>query len=416
MTDRLYYTDAYLTEFEACLVSSIERDGRRLAVLDRTAFYPTSGGQPFDTGTLDGARVVEVLDGEDGTVEHVLEGSLGTNLLARLSPPTQSTSHAPSPLVRGRIDWDRRFDHMQQHTGQHVLSAAFDRLHGARTMSFHLGREASTIDLSLDLAPSAVAAAEDGANRIIWENRPVAISFATPEQAASLAFRKEPVRGGLLRIVEVEGFDISACGGTHVNRTGSVGAIVVTGAEKFRGGTRVTFACGGRAVSAYRLLRAATDGSVRLLSVLPAELPAAIARLQADSKESRRQIRELGDRVAGHQADELIACAPVTSGGVRAIVDSMDGSAERLKALAAALTSKSSVVVALVSASSPHLIVVARSQDVAFDAGACLRELIARFGGKGGGRAEMAQAGGLEGPAAAIVEAARTSIASKLSS
>jgi alanyl-tRNA synthetase len=400
MTERLYYTDPYLTDFDARLQSVAEREGRTVLVLDRTAFYPTSGGQPFDTGTLAGIRVLEVVEAENGTIEHVLDGRF---------PPAP-----PALTVHGRIDWNRRFDHMQQHTGQHVLSAAFDRLHQARTMSFHMGREAATIDLAIDLPPAAIASAETEANRIVWEDRPVITSFVTPEQASSLAFRKEPVRAGTLRVVEVEGFDVSACGGTHVARTGAIGVILIAGTEKFRGGTRVTFVCGGRAMASYRTARQAIDGSVRLLSVLPSELPSAIERVQADMKEARRRIKELAGDLAVHEAAALIGRAGET-GSVRIVVESIDGDATRLKDLAGALAGRPTTVAALVSRTSPHLLVVARSGDVALESDEIVREMTKRFGGRGGGRPEMAQAGGLGGPPDAIADAVREAIAARLS-
>jgi len=157
--------------------------------------------------------------------------------------------------VSGAIDWTRRFDHMQQHTGQHVLSAAFDRLLNARTESFHLGAESSTIDLARELSPTEIGRAEDEANRVVWEDRPVAIRFAGPEEVTKLALRKEPKREGTLRLIDVQDFDLSACGGTHVARTGAIGLIAIAATERFRGGSRVTFLCGGRALAGYRALR-----------------------------------------------------------------------------------------------------------------------------------------------------------------
>src|SRR5207248_1258434 len=205
MTDRLYYTDPYLREFDATVQRVETRGGRALVTLDRTAFYPTSGGQPFDTGTLGDLPIVDVVDDEhDGSVKHVVENAADVRV---------------GQTVHGVIDWPRRFDHMQQHSGQHVLSAAFDKLFGVRTVSFHLGAAVSTIDLAREMTAAEIAAAETGANRVVWEDRPVSIRFADAEEAARLPLRKEPARGGVLRLIEVEGFDLSACGGTHVART-----------------------------------------------------------------------------------------------------------------------------------------------------------------------------------------------------
>src|SRR5438034_4512480 len=253
MSNRLYYTDPYLREFDAT-ITRVERDaGRALVTLDRTAFYPTTGGQPFDTGTLGGFPVVDVVDDESGSVTHVIELS-GGDLSA-------------GQAVHGAIDWPRRFDHMQQHTGQHVLSAAFHRLFDVRTVSFHLGATVSTIDLARELAPRDLAAAEGEANRIVWENRPVTIRYADAEDASRMLLRKKPKRGGTLRLIDVEEWDLSACGGTHVARSGAIGVIAIGSWERFKGGQRIEFVCGGRALDRLRSLRDAASAAMRLLSV-----------------------------------------------------------------------------------------------------------------------------------------------------
>lgn len=388
MTERLYYTDAHATEFDATVVAAGEHDGRPWAVLDRTAFYPTSGGQPHDLGELGGAAVVEVTDRDDGTIAHVTDRPL-----------------AGGAAVHGRIDWVRRFDHMQQHTGQHVLSAAFDRLFQARTVSFHLGADACTIDLDRVIAPERVAAAEDEANRIVWEDRPVSVRFVTAAEAAALPLRKEPQREGLLRLVEVADFDLSACGGTHVSRTGAIGVVAVSSWEKFRGGLRVEFLCGARALERFRALRDAVAGSIRALSVAPAELPDAIARAQADNKELRRVLRGLTGQLAVHEAGRLVA-AGTKVGGVTLVAEAFDGwDAAGLKALATAVADRPGCVAVCLSSAPPLLAAVARSADVAVDASVVLKALIAEFGGKGGGRPELAQGGGLAAEPAQVLAA-----------
>src|SRR5690349_18633469 len=271
MTDRLYYADPYLREFDATIERIASRDGRTVVTLDRTAFYPTSGGQPFDTGTLGPFRVVDVVDEDDGTVAHVVEPRTENQ-------EPQNQNQEPGASLHGSIDWPRRFDHMQQHTGQHVLSAAFERLFRIRTVSFHLGAEVSTIDLAREASAAELAAAEAEANRVVWDDRPVAIRYASAEEAAQLPLRKEPKRGGTLRLIDVADFDLSACGGTHVSRTGAIGVIAVARWDRFKGGQRLEFVCGGRALRAYRSLRDSTAASVRLLSVLPDELPGSIER------------------------------------------------------------------------------------------------------------------------------------------
>jgi len=422
MTDRLYYNDPYLQAFDAT-IERVEHRGERLVVtLDRTVFYPSSGGQPFDTGVLGPLRVVDVIDEDDGSITHVVEPGTPNvelrtpNLEPRTPNPEPRTNLErgtlnlePGMTVRGAIDWPRRFDHMQQHSGQHVLSAAFDRLFGVRTVSFHLGAAVSTIDLARDVSPADIAAAEGQANRIVWEDRPVAIRFATAEEAARLPLRKEPVRGGTLRLIDVEGFDLSACGGTHVARTGGIGIIAIASWERFKGGLRIEFLCGGRALGAFRSLRDAVSGSVRLLSVLPAELPASIERLQADAKDQKRSLAALQGELARYRAEELAASAEPTAAG-KLVARAVDADANGQKALATAIAARPGYVVVLVSSSTPALAVVARSPDISLSAQQLLASLMAQFGGRGGGKPEFAQGGGLAASPDAILKAARAAI------
>jgi alanyl-tRNA synthetase len=415
MTDRLYYNDPYLQAFDATIARVDRRDDRLILTLDRSAFYPTSGGQPFDTGRLGLLRVVDVIDEDDGSISHVVEprtpnAEPGTaNPEPRTNPEPGTLNLEPGQPVRGEIDWTRRFDHMQQHTGQHVLSAAFARLFDVRTVSFHLGAAVSTIDLAREMSPAEIAAAEAEANRIVWEDRPVTIRFATAEEAAQLPLRKEPARGGTLRLIDVEGFDLSACGGTHVARTGGVGVIAVASWERFKGGQRIEFLCGGRALNGYRALRDAVTASVRLLSVLPEELPAAIERMQGDAKDQKRSTAALQNDLARYHAEELAAGAEEVS-TYRLVARAVDADANGLKALATAITAKPGYLVILVSSSTPALALVARSAGVNVSAQQLLAALIATFGGRGGGKPELAQGGGLAGSADAILAAARAAI------
>jgi alanyl-tRNA synthetase len=390
MTTRLYYREPYRTAFEAVVISSDTVDGKTYAVLDQTAFYPTSGGQPYDLGELAEARVLDVIDREDGEIVHVLDRTLpvGTR-------------------VSGAIDWSRRFDHMQQHTGQHVLSAAFDRLFKARTESFHLGAVSSTIDLAREVTAAEIASAEDEANRIVWEDRPVGIRFATAEEAAAMPLRKETARTGPLRLIEVDDYDLSACGGTHVARTGAIGVIAIGGAEKFRGGTRVEFLCGGRALARFRSWRDAFAATQRHLSVNPADLAAGVERLQGESKTFQRAIRGLQEQLATHKAAELVARGTRSADRV-VVVEALEGwDAAGLKALAAAAaTHESRAAIALFSTASPALVVVAKGRDAPADAAAVLKLLIAKFGGKGGGKPDLAQGGGLSGSTAQLTRLA----------
>lgn len=403
MTERLYYDDPYLHEFDATVTRVDVRDGHAVIALDRTAFYPTTGGQPFDTGTLGGVPIADVVEGDDGGVEHV--ASAGSN-----GPILQAGAR-----VHGSIDWERRFDHMQQHTGQHVLSAAFHRLFDVRTVSFHLGAEASTIDLAREMTPSEIAAAEVLANRVVWEDRPVTIRYADASAAGALPLRKESRREGRLRLIDVANFDLSACGGTHVARTGAIGVIAVASWERFKGGQRLEFLCGGRALARFRSMRDVVTGSVRLLSVMPDEVAAAIERLQAEVKEQKRAAVALQGELARYRAEEIAAAAERIESPhrvLRAVLRTVDADAGGLKALATTIAARPGYVVVLLSPARPFLVVVARSADVMMPSNQLLASLTAAFGGRGGGKSELAQGGGLDAPAQTILDAARMAIVS----
>ncbi len=390
MTSRLYYDDAYCREFDGMVVGVEQKGSRQVVRLDRSSFYPTSGGQPHDTGSIDSLRVVDVVD-EGGDVVHILEGEL---------------SLTAGRQVHGRIDWPRRFDHMQQHTGQHVLSAACVRLFGVRTESVHLGTEASTIDLARELTAVEIAAAEDESNRIVWEDRPVRVRYAAAEEAATLGLRKPSDRVGTLRLVDIEQFDLSACGGSHVARTGEIGVVAVGSWERFKGGQRLEFLCGGRALSRFRGLRDVTSKAVRLLSVHPDQLPAAIEHLQADAREGARLRTLLEGELGRYRAADLSRTA-ADVGGLHLVLRRIDGEATSLKTLAAAVIATPGFLAILVSRTEPAVLVVAKSKEVNVRCDEVVAALIREFGGRGGGRSDMAQAGGLNGDPDAILAAAR---------
>jgi alanyl-tRNA synthetase len=394
VTERLYYTEPYRTEFEATVLACERQGDRLLAFLDRTAFYPTSGGQPHDTGRLGEAHVIEVLDQEDGRVAHVIDRNVSAG--AR---------------VEGRIDWPRRFDHMQQHTGQHVLSAAFARRCNARTVSFHLGSAASTIDLASGVTPDQIAQAETEANRIVWEDRPVAIRFASAEEAAGLPLRKEPVRAGPLRLIDIADFDLSACGGTHVARTGGIGMIAVSRFERFKGGTRIEFLCGGRALEDTRALRSALQAALRLLPGVAADLPGAIERLQGEARDLKKARQELQVRLAQYEAERLAARA-LDVDGVRLVAEEVAGQdAAGLKSFAAAVAARPDHLAVIVSDAVPRLVVIARAAGLPTSAADLLQGLTSRFGGRGGGKPDLAQGGGVTASLEEIRDAVRTQIA-----
>ena len=385
MTQRLYYTEPYRKTFDATVVKTETVDGRLFVTLDQTAFYPTSGGQPFDTGMLGGAAVTDVIDRDDGTVVHTMSGIL-----------------KPGEVVTGEIDWARRFDHMQQHTGQHLLSAAFDRLFGVRTESFHMGQQSSTIDLAREVTAAEIARAEDDANRVVWEDRTVSIRFATADEAAAMGMRKESVRTGTLRLISVEDYDLSACGGTHVERTGAIGVIAIGGWEKLRGGSRVEFLCGNRVVHRFRHWRDSLSAMQKHLSVPPAEMAASIERMQDDGKALQRTLRTFQEKLAAQEAATLLAKGYL-------IVEAIDGwDAQGIKSIAtAAAAANPQAVLVLFTTATPAQVVIARGTGASVDAGALLKQLAAKFGGKGGGKADLAQGGGLNASSADLVSAAR---------
>jgi alanyl-tRNA synthetase len=388
-TDRLYYNHT-TSAFDATIVRTEPRGGRTAVWLDRTAFYPTSGGQPHDTGTLAGLPIVDVFDDEDGDVVHVVDG---------IAP-------AVGAQVHGQIDSARRLDHMQQHTGQHLLSAVLERLFDAKTVSVHLGSTASTIDIDREMSGAQLADAERESNAAIWRNTPVSIRYATEDEARLLPLRKESVRTGTLRLIEIEGVDLSACGGTHVSATGAIGQIVLTAWERFKGGQRLEFRCGGRALAQVQYLRDATADAVRQLSVLPSDLAAAIARLQDELKAQARTLAAAQLDLAAYQAASWADTGERRAWG-SLVMRVVEGDAVRLRALASALATREGLLAVLVSPSTPALAVAARSADVPIACHDLIAALAKGFAGRGGGKPDLAQCGGLHGSPDAILAAVR---------
>ncbi|MCI0396910.1 MAG: alanyl-tRNA editing protein, partial [Chloroflexi bacterium] len=277
MTERLYYNDAYTTRFQAHVVERLTHQGRPAVVLDQTYFYPTSGGQPFDQGHLGGTPVIDVfVRDSDQAVIHVLGGEVWVDEIA------------------AEVAWARRFDHMQQHTGQHILSQAFIQAAGAETVSFHLGDESCTVDLHVNqLAAAQIEQAELLANQIIWENRPVRATMVSQEQAARLPLRKvPPLEGDKLRVVEIKNFDLTACGGTHVSHTGEIGMIKIVKLERRGAELRVEFKCGQRALHDYRLKNSIINRLAAELTTGYLELEPTVTRMRDELKELRRVLKQ----------------------------------------------------------------------------------------------------------------------------
>jgi len=381
MTERLYYHDCYLRAFKAKVVDS--SDGGHRVYLDRTAFYPTSGGQPFDLGTLAGVAVREVIDEED-RIGHLLEAPLGAT------------------EVTGAIDWDRRYDHMQQHTGQHLLSAVLEELFVIRTVSFHLGSEVSTIDVE---APALTAAqlerAEDRCAEIIAEARPVQITFE--DASSDLELRKASTRTGTLRIVRIDNLDRSACGGTHVRTGAEIGMVLTGKLEKIRGITRVEFVCGKRA-----LRRAQSDNRLvasigRALSVPPEQTPELLAALIEKNKSLEKTGQRLATELARREGQDLYANAEPASDGIRKIIQhgSID---DAMRARAQAfVTGQKSVFLAICD--QPPSLLLAASADSGIHAGDRIKAAVTASGGRGGGNQQLAQGSVPDAAALAKAEA-----------
>ncbi len=377
-TERLYYTDCYLREFEARVVKIDPGPKGFRVYLDRSAFYPESGGQPMDRGTLAGIPLVEVLE-EGETIAHVL------------------ASKPEGESLRGKLDWDRRFDHMQQHTGQHVLSAAFEKTGSYKTVSFHLGAETSTIDLDSDrLGRRQIEEAEELANRVVFEDREVRTFFRTAAEAGTMDLRKPTERKGDVRLVEVKDFDLSACGGTHVARTGEIGLIVVRKVERMKGQTRVEFICGTRALKAAREDFRILSDAAHLLSSGLENVPGLIARQSEELRAALRAQEKLVERLAAYRARELHETAPEKAG--RKIVRRIFASEENAEAkkLAHAIAELPSSVALMGVKGKPATLYFAQSAGGPADMGSMLKQTVAKLGGKGGGTRDFAQGGGLD--------------------
>ncbi|MFZ0964687.1 MAG: DHHA1 domain-containing protein [Terriglobia bacterium] len=376
-TERLYYTDCYLMEFSARVIrTSPDALGARV-YLDRTAFYPESGGQPSDRGTLAGIQVLDVID-EGEEVAHILSDS-----------PADET-------VQGRIDWERRFDHMQQHTGQHILSAAFERAGGYKTVSFHLGTGSATIDLDSErVGARQIGAAEELANGVVFENRTVQISFRAAAEAQQLDLRKPTFREGDIRLVEVEGFDLSACGGTHVRRTGSVGIISIRKVERAKGLTRIEFVCGGRALRRARQDFAILSEAARLFSTGPESVPELISKQAQELRDASKARQKLVEDLAELEAARLWQQAPEKGGVrvVRCLFESAEGN--KAKVVAHALGKQAGSIALIGVKGTPSAVFFAQTPGGRANLADVMKQTLARFGGKGGGTRDFAQGGGL---------------------
>ncbi len=363
MTERLYYHDSYLRDFQATVVAV---DGNKI-YLDRTAFYPTSGGQPFDLGTIGTAAVVDVID-EDDRIAHVVSGD------------------PPAGAVKGAIDWTRRFDLMQQHSGQHLLSAVFTNLYGIETLSVHFAAGYATMDVAApSLSPAQLHRIQEFAAELVFENRPIAVSFVDSAEG----LRKEVDRDGALRVVEITGLDRSACGGTHVRSTAEIGPILIRKTEKVRNSTRLEFLCGMRAVR-----RAVADydslaGMARALSASVDEVPA-LVRDSLDRASATEKIRKkMALELAQFQGRDLYNAATPDAQGLRRVV-AREPITDDLRSRAQSFVALSKAVFVAIS-ENPPAILVAASKDSGVNAGELVKNAVSANGGRGGGSPGMGQ-------------------------
>lgn len=393
-TTRLYYHDSYTTAFDADVLDSIERGGRRALILDRTYFYPTSGGQPCDTGRLDDLEVVDVA-AEDGVVLHFVQGDGAVQ---------------PGQSVAGAIAWPRRYDHMQQHSGQHLLSQVFYRLFGYETVSVHFGEADSTLDLdAAQVTAEQVAAAEAEANRLAYAALPILAYEVDEAGLAQIPLRRPPKVSGKIRIVEIKEYDYSACGGTHVHSTAEIAPLKIVRQERRRDQTRLTFLCGLRAVEDYAAKHRLLNEAAALFSNEARAVPGLVQRALDQNRDLQRQVDALTEQLIRYEAGPLRENAPVVNGArvVQAVYS--ERSVDALKQQAALLREQPQTLALLATTAGGKLsLVFTRSADLTVHMGNLLRAALQPFGGNGGGRPDYAQGGGLDPEAAArVLEEAR---------
>lgn len=388
-TVRAYYDDPYCREWAAIILRWERGKGRVGLVLDRTCFYPGGGGQPPDGGTIGGQPLLEITEGAD-PVHWVAED------------PAADT-------VACALDWSRRLDHMQQHTGQHILSAAFERVLDADTVSFHLGEDTVSIDIArIGLTDDDLRRVEQAANEAVMADLPVGVHYFEPGQAIPLPLRKPPAVEGRVRIVAVEGVDYSPCGGTHCARTGEVGVIKIVRAERRGAETRIYFLCGRRALEDYRRKHAIVSSMAAHFTVADAELPDAVGRLEEEVRTLRKALEHTQARLFDLEAALLLEDAE-RIGDVRVVARVFDDrNGEAVKRLALHLAAQGHCVALLASRGERVQVTFARSDDVGYDMAALLRQVAPTFGGRGGGQPQIAQGGGTD--ASRIDEALRQAV------
>ena len=404
MTERLYYTDSFLQTFEARVIEVRAGTNGTTVAFDRSAFYPTSGGQVFDTGWLRPAGEPEAKIRVSGVEEDESTGEV-------LHFVADATGLTSGTVIEGTIDAERRRDHMQQHTGQHVLSAAFEQLYNFPTVSFHMGDESCTIDLASDAVTAGqVTAIEKLANQIIFDDRRVAIRFASADEARAMGVRKIPAaEREKLRLIDIENFDLNACGGTHVRSTGQIGSILIRKTEKVRQGVRVEFVCGMRAVATTRRDFTTLTEAAAVFSTHIYDLPEQSRKVLDDAKAAQKTQSKLLEEVAELQAAQFLQSATVTATGTKLVTQFFAArDLAFIKMLAQKLTRAEQCVALLGCGGSQPSLVFAQSTGLAKDMGALMKQTLQKLGTRGGGNKDMAQGGAPDAERAehAVMEAA----------
>ena len=375
-SQRLDYDDAYTTRFTARIVREGEHAGRPALELESTYFYPESGGQEADRGVIGDRAVIDVQTDDAGTVWHAV------------TPAAAAAAAAEGAAVAGEtpaeIDWPRRFDHMQVHTGQHILSAAFERELGAATKSSRLGDERCTIEVDLRTADwRAIERVERAANAVVWEDREVLRHWVDDEGVRRFALRKPPVVTGRIRIVEIPDWDVSACGGTHVRRTGEVGLIKVLRWERVRDNVRFEFVCGGRALADYGWRTEALLEAARRRTLHDRQLIEHLEKAATERDELAKRVRDLGARVAAAEAAERVAGTP------GAVVEFRGRwPREEARTFAFKCLELGAAWIAVAAGAPEPFVMLARPKSGTIDLRTLAPELSRHAGGKGGGSAE----------------------------
>lgn len=388
MSERLYYTNSYQTEFAAHITAVTTHNGQPAVLLDQSVFYPTSGGQPHDTGwlrsgVLPDLQVIDVVVDEQGRVAH---------LLAEAPAP-----EAVGQVVNGLIDWPRRYDHMQQHSGQHLLSQLFYQHFGFETVSVHFGDVESTLDLATpDMTPEQLEEAESAAANLVYAALPIKAYFVTETDLATIPLRRPPKVRGTIRIVEIARFDYSACGGTHCHTTAEIGPIKLTRLERRRGQVRLTFLCGNRAWQDYRRKHQLITEAAAHFSTEIVQVPLLIERSLGQTKELQRQLAALQSELLGFEATHLLTTATLLQGYrlvQRLFTDKEVGA---VKTLATQLQQQAGIICLFGAQQGDKAsLIFARSADVPLHVGNLLRDCLREIGGKGGGKEDFAQGGGI---------------------